>query len=120
MEEILGILVPFSTAVLIVLIVFIAKVLRDKSRNQVVMKAIENGKELPQEFFTPYEKGKREPKEKDPLRDSLVTLGLGIGLTLALYFFLGLKFAAFGLIPLFVGLGQLTAYFVNKKKDKTV
>ncbi|MCK9304057.1 MAG: DUF6249 domain-containing protein [Bacteroidales bacterium] len=116
MTDVLGILVPFSTAVLIILIVFVAKVIRDKSRNQVVMKALENGKELPAEFFQPTEK-KRE-KERDPLRDSLVTLGLGIGITAALYFLLGIKYAAFGFIPLFIGVGQLTAYVINRNRKE--
>jgi hypothetical protein len=112
LESVLGIIVPFSTAVLIILIIFIAKILRDKSRNQVIIKALENGKDLPQEFFRPIQKKKREG---EPLRDALVTLGLGIGLTVALYFFMGLKYAAFGLIPLFIGVGQLIAYLINKK-----
>jgi len=112
MEEVLGIVIPFSSAVLIVLIVFIAKVLRDKSRNQVVMKALENGKELPPEFFQPAEK----KREKDPLKESLVTIGVGIALIVFLYFALGFKYAAFGLLPLFIGIGELTAYLINNRK----
>ncbi|GAB1473799.1 hypothetical protein MASR2M69_12400 [Bacteroidota bacterium] len=45
-------------------------------------------------------------------------IGVGIGLFISLFlFFNELKFAAFGFIPLFIGLGQLAGYLINKKKE---
>ena len=120
MVDIFAIIIPFLTAVLILLIIFASKYFRDKSKNEVIMKAIENGVELSPDIF------KTEPVEKkskkqvtDPLTSSLVTIGAGIGIFIALYFFFNeLRFAAFGVIPLFVGLGQLIGYFVNKKHKR--
>ncbi len=112
MEGTFAIISPFLTGILVVLIIFISKILRDKSRNDVIMKAIEHGVELSPEIM----KDAESRKKSDPLTSALVTIGLGIGLFAALFlFFNEIKFAAFGLIPLMIGLGQLTAYLVNKK-----
>lgn len=113
--EVFGIISPFLTAVLIILIVFVSKLLRDRSRNQVIIKAIEHGKEIDPQLLA----DERKVKKYDPLTSALVTIGVGIGVFIALYlFFDQLKFAAFGFIPLFIGLGQLIAYFVNKGKSE--
>ncbi|OJV22210.1 MAG: hypothetical protein BGO30_10875 [Bacteroidetes bacterium 41-46] len=114
MEATLGILMPFLTAVLILAIIFTSKILRDRSKNRLIEKAIEHGRELSPDLF----KGNERPKlPKDPLTSSLVTIGAGIAIFIALYLFFDnqLKFAAFGLIPLFVGLGQLAGYLINRK-----
>lgn len=111
--ELLAVLLPFLTAILIVAIVLTVRYLRDKSKNEVIKRAIEAGKEITPEIFANFSK---EGKKSDPLAAALSTIGAGIGIFLALYFFFGgLKFAAFGLIPLFVGIGQLISYFLNKK-----
>lgn len=118
MESILGITVPFLTAILIILIVFLAKAYKEKSRNELIAKAIEHGKDLSPDLFLREQKSLRK---SDPLTGALVSIGIGIGLFLALYFFFGgFKFAAFGCIPLFIGIGQLVAYFVNKNKKETL
>ncbi|MDD2583758.1 MAG: DUF6249 domain-containing protein [Bacteroidales bacterium] len=115
---VLGVIAPFLTAVLILLVIFVTKLLRDRSKNEVLMKALEKGVELSPDFF------KTEPvksKKEDPLTSALVAIGLGIGVFIALYFFFGdLKFAAFGFIPLFIGLGKLIGYLVNKKKGENL
>lgn len=116
MEAILGIIVPFLTAVLILLIVFLYKAFKEKTRNELIAKAIEHGKELSPDLFAADE---RSSKKSDPLTSALVSIGIGIGLFLALYFFFGgFKFAAFGCIPLFIGIGQLVAYLINKKNNQ--
>ncbi|MGE0091435.1 MAG: DUF6249 domain-containing protein [Bacteroidales bacterium] len=112
MEDVIAVASPFIAGILIVLIVFVSKIMRDKSKNQVIMKAIEHGAEISPELFKEQQK-----KPKDPLTSALVTIGVGISLFIALFLFFDyqLKFAAFGFIPLFIGLGQLTAYLINKK-----
>lgn len=111
----ISVILPFLTAITIILIVFISKYLRDRSRDQVIMKALEAGKELSPDFFKNSDLSRE--KKSDPLTGALVSIGVGIGLFAALYFFFGgIKFAAFGLIPLCIGIGQLIAYFVNKNK----
>ena len=116
MEGVLAILMPFLTAIIILAIVYTTKIMRDRSRNRLIEKAIEHGRDISPELF----KGNERPKlPKDPLTSSLVTIGAGIAIFIALFLFFDnqMKFAAFGLIPLFVGLGQLTAYLINKKNE---
>lgn len=114
MEGVFGIISPFLTAIAIILIVFISKILRERSRNELIMKAIEHGKEISPELLAE----SRKEKKSDPLTSSLVIIGVGIGLFVSLYlFFDELKFAAFGFIPLFIGLGQLIAYLINKRNN---
>jgi hypothetical protein len=114
---IFGIVVPFLTAVLIIFFILRASAFKEKSRNELIAKAIEHGKELSPDLFARDEKSS---KKSDPLTSALVSIGVGIGLFLAFYFFFGgFKFAAFGCIPLFVGIGQLVAYFVNRNKKET-
>jgi hypothetical protein len=116
LEGTLAIAAPFVTAILIVITVFVSKVVRDRSRDRVIMRAVECGKELSPDLFTAEKK-----KAKDPLTSALVTIGVGISLFIALYlFFDQLKFAAFAFIPLFVGLGQLTGYLINKRKSGNI
>jgi len=113
---IFGIISPFLMVVGIILIIFITKMKTEKSRNAVIIKAIENGVELSPEFM----KNSIPEKKRDPLTSSLVLIGVGIGLFISLFlFFNQLKFAAFGLIPLFIGLGQLAGYLINKNKGET-
>lgn len=114
MEDVIAVASPFIAGILIVLIVFISKIMRDKSKNQVIIKAIEHGAEISPELF------KEQPKKpKDPLASALVIIGVGISMFIALFLFFDyqLKFAAFGFIPLFIGLGQLVAYLINKNKE---
>lgn len=112
--EVVAVIVPFLTAVSILLIIFVTKYFRDKSRNEVLMKALDKDVELSPEFF---QSAQSEKKKSDPLTSALVTIGVGIGLFIALYlFFNDFKFAAFGFIPLFIGLGQLIGYLINKKQ----
>jgi uncharacterized membrane protein YdcZ (DUF606 family) len=115
MQNIITVVSPFVTGILIVLIVFISKTLRDKSKNQLIMKAIEHGTEISPELFK-----EQQRKPRDPLTSALVTIGMGISLFIALFLFFDyqVKFAAFGFIPLFIGLGQLTAYLINKKNNQ--
>lgn len=116
MESILGIIVPFAAAVLIIAIIFLAKYYKDKSRNELIAKAIEHGKDLSPDLFKSSDMPR---KHSDPLTGALVSIGVGVGLFGAFYFFFGgLKFAAFGLIPLFIGIGQLVAYLVNKNNKR--
>lgn len=116
LEGIFAIVSPFITAISIILIVFIVKLKRDKSRNDVIVKALEHGVELSPELL----KTDTEQKKRDPLTSALVTIGIGIGLFISLFlFFDQLKFAAFGLIPLFIGLGQLAGYLINKNRGET-
>ncbi len=111
---IFGVVSPFFMVIVIIFIIFYTKMKNEKSKNEVIMKAIEKGVELSPEFL----KDNMPEKKRDPLTAALIMIGLGIGLFISLFlFFNDLKYAAFGFIPLFIGLGRLAGYLVNKKKE---
>ena len=115
---IFGIVFTFLTPVLILFIIFLYKTKQEKFKNEVLKAAIEQGRELPPDFF------KRQEKSKESLlRTSLFFLAFGIGLGIFFYFFFapqgeGWKFASIGLIFIFVGIGQLIAYLIEQKQKK--
>ena len=116
---IFGIVFSFVTPMIIVLIVFLNKTKQEKYRNEVLKAAIEQGRELPPDFF----KTPQKPKE-NLLRTATFFLAFGLGLGLFFYFFFadqgqGLKFASMGLIFVFIGIGQLIAYHIEKKHKKS-
>ncbi|MCX6307611.1 MAG: DUF6249 domain-containing protein [Bacteroidia bacterium] len=115
---IFGIVFTFLTPIVIILIIFLSKTKQEKYKNEVLKAAIEQGRELPTDFFKPAEK----PKES-LLRTSLFFLAFGIGLSIFFYFFFapqgdGWKFASIGLIFIFVGIGQMIAYLIEQKQKK--
>jgi drug/metabolite transporter (DMT)-like permease len=116
---IFGIVFTFLTMVLIIFIIFLYKTKQEKFKNEVLKTAIEQGRELPPDFF----KLQQKPKG-NLLRTSLFFLAFGIGLGIFFYFFFapqgeGWKFASIGLIFIFVGIGQLIAYLIEQKQKKS-
>lgn len=87
MTETIAVIAPFLTGVLILLIIFTVKYLRDRSKNEVIMKALEKGVELSPDIFKPAPSEMRaKSKMNDPLSNSLITIGAGIGISVALSF----------------------------------
>lgn len=116
---IFGIVFTFLTPVLIILIIFLNKTKQERSRNEVLKSAIENGRELPADFFQKPEK----PKE-NLLRTSTFFLAFGLGISIFFYLFFtptgeGLRFASIGLIFIFIGIGQLIAYLIERKQKQS-
>ncbi len=115
---IFGIVFSFLTPIAIVLIIFLSKNKQEKYRNEVLKTAIEQGRELPADFF----KQQVKPKES-LLRTSTFFLAFGLGIGIFFYFFFGpnvdgLKFGSIGLIFIFIGIGQLIAYLIEQKQKK--
>ena len=116
---IFGIVFSFLTPVLIIFIIFLNKTKQEKFKNEVLKAAIEQGRELPPDFFKQAEKSK-----ESLLRTSTFFLAFGIGIGIFFYFFFaasgeGLKFASIGLIFIFIGIGQLIAYLIEQKQKKS-
>lgn len=116
---IFGIVFSFITPIAIILIIFLNKTKQEKYRNEVLKAAIEQGRELPADFF----KQREKPKE-NLLRTSTFFLAFGVGIGIFFYFFFaptgnGLRFASIGLIFLFIGIGQLIAYLIERKQKKS-
>lgn len=116
---IVGTISPFLCAILIILIIFLFKTKQDKSKNDVLKAAIEHGREFPPDFFK-----KPEKPKTNLLTSALFFLGFGLGIGIFFYCFFaqqgqGFKFASIGLIFIFIGLGQLVAYLVERKQKKS-
>lgn len=116
---IFGIVFTFLTPVLIILIIFLNKTKQERYRNEVLKSAIEQGRELPADFF----KSPEKPKE-NLLRTSTFFLAFGLGISIFFYLFFmstgeSLKFASIGLIFIFIGVGQLIAYLIERKQKKS-
>lgn len=116
---IIGIIATFSTPIVIILIIFLTKLKQEKYRNDVIKTAIEQGRELPADLFKLQEK----PKE-NLLRTSTFFLAFGVGIGIFFYFFFAstgesLKFGSIGLIFIFIGIGQLIAYLIERNQKKS-
>lgn len=99
MAIVLGFLVPAAVVGIIVWY----KARNTQLMHETALKLAEKGQPVPPELFAdragPY----------SDLRRGLVLVMLGLGICLALYF-CGLRFWAFGIIPMFMGLGYLIVW----------
>jgi len=102
---------PFVMVILIVYFSMRESSKRGQRRYDISMKALELGQPLPQSFFD-------EPKKRGSrLQSGLVWMGVGIGLVIAGLFSDEEELFTVGIVPAFVGLGILIAYFVEKPKN---
>jgi|GEM_PF-825779 len=107
---------PFLAAFSIVLIVLIFNHKNKKAKYALMEKAIEAGRDIPQSFFEEEKKN----KVKTPLQSALTLIGVGLGLSIMLYFLNDetTKLAFIGAIPFFIGIGKLIAYILEKKEQE--
>lgn len=108
-------LAPFVMVVLIVFFENKSKRTKQQQRYDLYMKSLELGQPLPDKMFEEPEK-----KSSSRLQNGLVWLGVGIALFLMTFFIDNNGILYVGIIPAFVGLGILIAYFIEKpKKEET-
>lgn len=107
-----AVIAPFLAGFLIVLIVLIFNHRNKKAKYQLMEKAIEAGREIPQSFF------EEAKSKKTPLQSAFTLIGTGIGLFLMLWFVADHDVAFVGAIPLLIGLGKLLAYRMEEKLSK--
>ncbi len=111
-----GTITPFLTGIIIVLIVLIFNHRNKKAKYELMAKAIEAGKELPQTFF---DEPKSKKAAKTPLQSAFSLMGVGIGLFLMFWFLKGeLTLSFIGAIPFMIGLGKFIAYRMEQKSPK--
>jgi len=90
---------PFIFVIIVVIILQIGKFLKRKQMNELALRHIELGKDLPQELF-------REEKDiKSSLRIGIILSSIGIGLFFMFAIFLDPKMSAIAAVPFFMGLG---------------
>jgi hypothetical protein len=105
------ILFTFILTVLFIPIFFNYK--KAKGRQLIINNLIEKGKDIPQELLMPQPKTSRSDFHKGVI---LICFGLSIIVVLLLINIpVGIKFWTIGLIPLFIGIG----YLISFKLDKT-
>jgi hypothetical protein len=104
---------PFVFIIILVLIIAITKHRRQSKMQELHMKYIESGKEIPDEMnkiFREYRNG--------PLKRAIILITVGLGMMLCLFIIVPSdepNIWTIGLIPLFVGLGFLIVHFFEKK-----
>ena len=99
MAIVLGVLMPVS----LVGIILWYKARRNQLLHETALKLAEKGQPVPPELFA----DQREPYSN--LRRGVVLVMLGLGICLALYL-VGMRFWAFGIIPMFMGVGYLIVW----------
>lgn len=102
-----GITFLFGGPVLVVIVVAVlhyrSKARRIELRAQIVLKALEAGRELPEAVFP----GDEAPDGRVNLRRGVRNLGLGFAILLPLGFLAGFDVGSLGLIPMSIGVAQL-------------
>lgn len=104
---------PFLMVVFIVFFTAKSRKEREKLRHDVYLKSLELGQPLPEKFFD-----KPKVEKTSQLQTGLIWLGVGIACFI-IAALIKSNFMLFGLIPGFVGLGILIAYFVEKPKNSS-
>lgn len=115
-SQITGVITVTISLLAVIAIVWITCSFRAKiaeSKMKVVEKAIENRCELPAEFYSP-----RSPRSPKRLQTGICWIGVGLA-TIIFFFLHDAEVAAMGLIPLFIGIAQVTVYLVlNNQKER--
>lgn len=114
-QSALVLFVPIAGISMVILITFIIFYFVYKTRRSkygVFIKYAELGKEIPSEFF--YRAGKRISK----LSNGIILISSGFGLIIALLLLVPVKVWAIGIIPIFIGIGYLLIYFIEKKSKQ--
>lgn len=110
-----GSIVPFVTAVAILLIIFYFRAKNQQKKYEVLEKAIERGVEVPPNFFQVNDKQTRGSK----LETAFALIAVGIGLVLLGIFNRSQASVILPIasIPFLIGIGKLLAYKIEKKQS---
>lgn len=112
---ILGVIVPFVAVCLILWLIFKFDSRNKKMKYQIVEKAIENGIDLPKDFFSSLDnKNKSKSGFKTPV--TLIAVGLAL---MAFFLYVGsLEVALLVSMIWLIGVGYLIVAILEKKKEK--
>ncbi|MBE6318958.1 MAG: hypothetical protein E7081_08305 [Bacteroidales bacterium] len=110
----IAIITPFACLVLIVFFIIKGITSRQRDRNKLIEKAIENNYPLSEDFFA----SQKSPRTR--LQSALVWLAWGIGIMGFFYIVAPTETVyAIGLIPLLVGIAKLITYFLEDRKKES-
>lgn len=108
----IAIVTPFACVVLIVFMILRTVTTRQRERNNLIEKAIENNYTLPHDFFASYRNARTR------LQSALVWLAWGVGIMAFFLIISDETVYAIGIIPLLVGVAKLITYFVEDRKKE--
>lgn len=108
-----AIVIIFGSPVVIVLIIFNYRHRQKKAQYELIAKAIEAGKDIPDGLF---QVNKREPRNN--LTVGVTNLFIGIGISILLWNLIALRFASIGVLVSCVGIGQIIIYLAMNKPKK--
>lgn len=108
----IAIVTPFACVVLIVFMILRTVTTRQRERNNLIEKAIENNYTLPHDFFASYRNARTR------LQSALVWLAWGVGIMAFFLIITDETVYAIGIIPLLVGVAKLITYFVEDRKKE--
>ena len=103
----------FIFVILLIIILTTSKYFRQKRMQELHLKYLEAGKEIPADMNKMF----REYRN-NPLRRAVVLIMVGLGIMVSMYFIVpsdAPNVWTIGLIPLFIGIGFLIVHFFEKK-----
>lgn len=114
---ILGVTVPFVSICLILWLIFRFDSRNKKMKYQIVEKAIENGVELPKDFFSSLD---NKNKKKGGFKTAVTLIAVGLAL-MAFFLYAGsLEVALLVSMIWLIGVGYLIVAILEKKKEKAI
>jgi hypothetical protein len=107
-----AIVVVFGTPIMIVGAVLFASYRKKRLMHDTINQYVSSGKDIPEEVLQGLQK---QVTPKSNLHKGVVMGGIGLGIFLCFTIIGSMEAAAFGLIPLFVGLAQLLIWKLENK-----
>lgn len=102
---IVGIVFVFGMPVLIILTVLVFRHKKQKAQYELVAKALEAGKDIPEGLF-----GNKNEEVKNTFTKGIINTCTGIGVAILLWGLVEFKFASIGLLISCIGIGQIIIY----------
>ncbi|MDR2084306.1 MAG: DUF6249 domain-containing protein [Bacteroidales bacterium] len=95
--------------ILIIYIVYRYKI--NKKEIELVEKCIEDGKDIPDDYFK-----KKIESKNNTFGKAMTYLSVGIGLAIIFWVLFDIRFATIGLLFILIGIGRLVTYFMEKSE----
>ena len=107
-----AIVTPFVALLLALFFFWLYSYRKEQIRAQVIEKALENGRDLPDDFWAAKKKTK-------PFKEEITYLGIGLGFLFMGYMSGEFVFTGVAIIFLIMGVGGLLVYWLRKSSKET-
>ena len=109
-EGVVAIIAVFGLPLFIVIVVCYYRYRKERIKSETIKNYLNAGQEVPAEII-------QVVPVEDSLQSGIRNLATGIGLFLFLGFVINWKIAMVASIPLFIGLGKLVVWYINRDRD---